>query len=73
MAGYQAIRTTNTVDVSGTAVLGGAGNVYVHNGNSNGTGNRMDINVHDGGTVGFTALYSNNSTTKTHLRVREYP
>ncbi len=69
VSGYNTTYTTNTIDVSGTAVLGCAGNVYVHNGNNNGTGNRMDINVHDGGTFGSAALYSNNSTTKTHLRV----
>ena len=69
VSGYQATYTTNTIDVSGTAVLGCAANVYVHNGKSSGAGNRMDINVHDGGTFGCAALYSNNTTTKTHLRV----
>ena len=69
VSGFKATHTTNTIDVSGTAVLGCAGSVYVHNGNNNGAGNMMDINVHDGGTLGAAALYNGSTATKTKLRV----
>ena len=66
VSGYGATYTTNTIDVSGTAYLVGAANFYTYSG----TANRMDINVHDGGTIGFTTtLYNNGTTPKTNLRV----
>ena len=63
---YQTTYTTNTVDVSGTAVLAGAANFYAYQN----TGNQLDVNVHDGGTLGITtSLYNGSTSSKTYLRV----
>ena len=66
VSGYQTTYTTNTVDVSGTAVLAGAANFYAYQN----TGNQLDVNVHDGGTLGITtSLYNGSTSSKTYLRV----
>ena len=68
VSGFEATYTTNTIDVSGTAKLIGARDVYTYSGD----GNRMDINVHDGGTLGFVSLYNGHDASgkaNTNLRV----
>ena len=68
LTGYQTTYATNTFDVSGSAVFYNVGNVYTYSG----SGNIMDINVHDGGTLDCSAIYNGNDnagTAKTNLRV----
>ena len=68
LTGYQTTYATNTFDVSGSAVFYNVGNVYTYSG----SGNVMDINVHDGGTLDCSAIYNGNDTAgtaKTNLRV----
>ena len=56
ITGYQVTYATNTIDVSGTAVFSNAGNIYAYKG----AGNKMDINVHDGGQISSSGnLYAN--------------
>ncbi|MBP5544865.1 MAG: autotransporter-associated beta strand repeat-containing protein [Kiritimatiellae bacterium] len=68
LTGYQTTYATNTFDVSGNAVFYNVGNIYTYSG----SGNVMDINVHDGGTLDCSAIYNGNDTAgtaKTNLRV----
>ncbi|MCR5840018.1 MAG: hypothetical protein K6G94_10345, partial [Kiritimatiellae bacterium] len=68
LTGYQTTYATNIFDVSGSAVFYNVGNVYTYSG----SGNIMDINVHDGGTLDCSAIYNGNDnagTAKTNLRV----
>lgn len=66
--GYKVTNAKNTFDVSGSAVFYNAGSIYTYSG----SGNIMNINVYDGGTLDCSAIYNGNDTTgtaKTNLRV----
>ena len=68
VTGYSTTYATNTFDVSGNAVFGNINQIYPYTG----SGNRMDINIHDGGTLGFKLLKrgsDNQNKAKAYLRV----
>lgn len=68
VTGYSSTYATNTFDVSGDAVFYNANQVYSYTGN----GNVMDINIHDGGTLGFKLLKrgsDNKNTAQAYLCV----
>ena len=66
VTGYSVTYATNTFEVSGDAVFYNAGNIYAYSG----AGNVMDINVHDGGSVSSTHIYSQ-SKSKTRIDVSD--
>lgn len=66
--GYSTTYATNTFEVSGDAVIGNINQIYPYTG----SGNVLDINIHDGGTLGFKLLKrgsDNKNTAKAYLRV----
>ncbi len=68
VTGYQVTYATNSFDISGNAVCGNANQIYSYTG----SGNVMDIYVHDGGTLGFKLLKrgsDNQNKAKAYLRV----
>lgn len=63
VVGYNGGPVVARTDISGTASLRKIGNFYIHA--DGGASSVNEISVHDGGTLGFAALYDNASASTT--------
>lgn len=65
VVGFNGGPVVATTDISGDASLRNLGNFYIHS--KGGSSSANAIHVHDGGTLGFAALYDSASATTTLL------
>lgn len=63
VVGFNDGPVTARTDIAGTASLRNIGNFYIHA--NGGSSSVNEISVHDGGTLGFAALYDNASASTT--------
>ena len=67
LAGYSSGPVTQTVDIAGTAVMKNIDVLYLHSNAK--SGGLLDVNVHDGGALGFAGINDATSGGKVNLRV----